>query len=198
MLFHVNDSFQSELKHLTKQFYNVEFLSLVCWDQGKDGIRSSDRVCGEESSPRNRHKGEEPLQLPLSGSPPWLQAVASGNHGGGAPSPGGHQLQRVRWLPDRTAQQGRFRTKGTLLRNTKYFMCLGKLEECLVCFSYKTCWCIHRMLNLKLIEMPMTSQDGTFWISSPECAPICCGRHRNWSEGKTKVWNLGLVSHALN
>ncbi|TKS72660.1 Integrator complex subunit 6 [Collichthys lucidus] len=72
---------------------------------GKDGIRSPDRVCGEEGSPRNWHKGEEPLQLSLSGAPPGLQAVAAGNHRRGAPPPGGHQLQRVRRFPDRPAKQ---------------------------------------------------------------------------------------------
>lgn len=114
------------------------FLSLFCWYKGKDGVRSPDRVCGEEGSPRNWHQGEEPLQLPLSGPPSGLQAVAAGNHRRGAPSSGGHELQRVCWLPDRPAQQGIFRTERTFLKSMSYLWWVGKLEDiwgkCLVLF----------------------------------------------------------------
>ena len=80
---------------------------LFCWSKGKDGIRSSHRVCGEEGSPGNGHQGEEPLHHALSGPPAGLPAAAAGHHRGGPAAPGRHELQRVRWLPDRPAQQGR-------------------------------------------------------------------------------------------
>lgn len=78
---------------------------LFCF-AGKDGIRPSNRVCREKASARNRHQGEEPLERPVSGTPPGFQAAPAGHHGRGAPPTHRHEFQRVCWFPDRTPQQG--------------------------------------------------------------------------------------------
>lgn len=83
------------------------FLNQVVLDVvGKDWVRSSDCVCREEASSRDGHQGEEPLERPIFGAPPWFQAAPAGHHGRGTPPTHRHELQRVCWIPDCTSQQG--------------------------------------------------------------------------------------------
>lgn len=83
-------------------FLNQVVLNVV----GKDWVRSSDCVCREEASSRDGHQGEEPLERPIFGIPPWFQAAPARHHGRGTPQTHRHELQRVCWIPDCTSQQG--------------------------------------------------------------------------------------------
>lgn len=93
---------------------------VVLYFVGKDWVRPPDCVCREEASSRDGHQGEEPLERPIFGTPPWFQAAPAGHHGWGTPPTHRHELQRVCWIPDCTSQQGTDGLSGAELHYRAY------------------------------------------------------------------------------